>query len=377
MSRPRIVQKKNGSAVIFWGAGQFERQPRLNHDDPLTLWAIRGQQVGRTTAQLLECFYQNPDKFPRVQRFPRLPWHAPTINFDAIPRLADIPKHNVHWMVDGLIPSRTLTLLAAQPGDFKTWLSLYLAGSVSRGETFLGRTTERTQVLYLDRDNPYAVTRQRLAILGIREGDQLRVWGNWLQYPPPLIGDHRLLDFAQQRPLIIFDSFLRFHSADENSAKEMARVMEALRRLVTAGATVLVLHHSPKSKQSAYRGSTDIHAGVDVAFELSVNRGTDPPILSLNCFKHRFLPEFQLKLRPHLDCGEFAVTSDPVAMRADTTTQKLKTEIERRPGQSQEQLISQLGLPERMGRDVLQAGTGTHWTAKRGNRKTLLYYPIS
>src|SRR5439155_25835281 len=57
---------------------------------------------------------------------------------------------------------------------------------------------------------------------------------------------------------MVFDSLLRFHSADENSATEMKVAMGCLRDLVTAGATVVVLHHRSKSETSTYRGSSDI-----------------------------------------------------------------------------------------------------------------------
>ncbi len=79
-----------------------------------------------------------------------------------------------------------------------------------------------------------------------------------------------MLEFARQEPVLIVDSMIRFHTADENSATQMAPVMADLRQLATAGATVVVLHHhKSKSETSSYRGSSDIVAGADVAFALA------------------------------------------------------------------------------------------------------------
>ena len=69
---------------------------------------------------------------------------------------------------------------------------------------------------------------------------------------------------------MIVDSFIRFHAADENSATEMGRVMTDLRALANAGATVVLQHHKPKAEGTQYRGSSDIKAGVDVAFAVAI-----------------------------------------------------------------------------------------------------------
>ena len=54
-------------------------------------------------------------------------------------------------------------------------------------------------------------------------------------------------------PVFIFDTLVRFHSAEsETSSSAMAPVMAALRKIAATGATVLVLHHRGKSEFSQY-----------------------------------------------------------------------------------------------------------------------------
>ena len=222
----------------------------------------------------------------------------------------------IEWMVEGILPRASVTLLAGEPGSYKTWLALALLRDVATGGNFLGRKCAQASVLYLDRENPLAVMRERLAVLGIEQSAaaDCRIWGGWLADAPPGIGDFRILEIARERrPLIVFDSLIRFHAAaDENSATEMSMVMADLRALANAGATVVALHHKPKSDGSHYRGSSDIAGGVDTA--LAVSRDRDAGLLRLECFKSRFAEEFSLTLRPELTGeGDFVVSDSPEA----------------------------------------------------------------
>ena len=183
----------------------------------------------------------------------------------------------------GLIPARGITVIAGEAGAWKTWLAFALARAVTLGGDFLDRRTSVAQVLYLDRENPLSLIRDRLQVL-LGGASDFRPWGLWCTDEPPMIGDPRLLEFAKDGLLIIFDSMIRFHGADENSATEMDQVMARLRQLTTVGASVVVLHHKAKSDTSSYRGSSDIVAGADAVFALAKR----DDLLELRTFKNRF-----------------------------------------------------------------------------------------
>ena len=72
----------------------------------------------------------------------------------------------------------------------------------------------------------------------------------------------------------------------------MSRVSEAFRKLTVSGATVIILHHRGKSEFQDYRGSSEIIAGVDVAFSIR----KDENILTFKCIKHRYIQEPHLRL---------------------------------------------------------------------------------
>jgi hypothetical protein len=296
-------------------------------------------------------------------------------DFADVPDLLALPVEPVSWLVERMIPRAAVTLVAGEPGSYKSWLALCLGRAVAEGAPFLERACPQMPVLYLDRENPQAVVRERLQVLGIRSAERLRVWGGWLADPPPYIGDARLLQIARQlRPLIIFDSLIRFHDGDENSATEMSPVVSDLRALAHAGATVVVLHHRAKSEASRYRGSSDILGGVDVAVAVSHDR--DAGLIRLQCFKSRFAAEFAFTLRPELDAaGGFALADAPGVSREGADVEALRRVIATQPGLSQREVVRGAGLPRNRGIELLRREEGRVWRVERGPHGAALYYP--
>lgn len=297
--------------------------------------------------------------------------------WDEIPDVTTMEAPKVEWIVDRVIPRASVTLIAGEPSSYKSWLALALLRAVANDGKFLGRECAHQSVLYLDRENPQAVVRDRLAVLGMESLRSARIWGGWLPDAPPLIGDVRLIQFTcERKPLVIFDSMIRFHTADENSATEMAEVMQKWRELANAGATVVLLHHRAKSETSRYRGSSDILGGVDTAFSLSRDRQAG--VLKLECFKSRFLEEFSLTLRPDLSgSGDFVVTEAPEETAAREESQRLSEMIRAKPGQTQSELLEASGLPHGKGREILSQLDGQFWRSERGSHNAKRFFPLA
>jgi hypothetical protein len=154
----------------------------------------------------------------------------------------------------------------------------------------------------------------------------------------------------------------------------MAMVMGDLRALANAGATVVALHHKPKSEGSHYRGSSDIAGGVDTAW--AVSRDRDAGLLRLECFKSRYAEEFSLTLRPELgSMGDFVVTDSPEASSEQTDVEKLAEAIRRTPGQPKERLIEASGVAQRRGRVLLERFDGQLWNSKPARHNAMLFFP--
>ena len=296
--------------------------------------------------------------------------------WDEIPDVMTMAAQKTEWVVEGIIPRASVTLLAGEPGSYKSWLALTLLRSVLTGGKFLERECMTLPVLYLDRENPLAVVLERLAMLGVESLESAKIWGGWLPDAPPAIGDARLLEIARQRrPLLLLDSLIRFHSSDENSATEMAEVMQNLRALANLGATPVVLHHKPKAEGTRYRGSSDIAGGVDTAF--SVSRDRQAGILKLECFKSRFVEEFSMTLRPDLSgAGDFTVTEAPEATADRNDAEKLAQAIRAKPGLTQGDVITASGVPKGRARAMLQKFDGQLWHTEPGAHNAKRFFPL-
>lgn len=330
----------------------------------------------RDVQRYAQALATNPDLLAEAEANPKGNGAGIIHAWDEIPDAMMIAKPKIEWIVEGIIPRDSVTLIAGEPGSYKSWLALSLLRAVSTGARFLDRECKAVDVLYLDRENPLAVIRDRLAILGIESLGNAKIWGNWLRDAPPTIGDVRLVQIARERrPLLVFDSLIRFHSADENSATEMAPVMGDLRALANAGATVVALHHRAKNETSRYRGSSDIAGGVDTAF--AVSRDRQAGILKLDCFKSRYREEFSITLRPDLsDAGDFAVTESPEIATARDEAEKLALAIRSNPGRAQGELLAALGLPKGRARAMLEQFDGQLWRSERGLHNAKRFFPL-
>ena len=119
--------------------------------------------------------------------------------WDEIPDAMMMSAPKTEWIAEGIIPRASVTLIAGEPGSYKTWLALSLLRGVSTGGRFLERECKPTSVLYLDRENPLTVIRERMAMLGMEALASSKIWGGWLPDAPPAIGDVRLLQIARDR----------------------------------------------------------------------------------------------------------------------------------------------------------------------------------
>lgn len=223
--------------------------------------------------------------------------------FDLMPGLDKVPNISVEWIVEDLVPRAALTVLAGERGSYKSFACLDLAARVAVGYPFAGHKTITTPVLYLDRENGAQIINARKTFLGIGDTsseDGLSYWGTWMTEDPCGLNDERLIATAEKRkPLIIFDSLIRFcQGKDENSADAMAKVTELFRKLTKVGATVVVIaHKSDKPGSSPYRGSSEILAGCDVGWSLIKEMGS---VVKWQCIKNRFHEEafFRFQIQP-------------------------------------------------------------------------------
>jgi archaellum biogenesis ATPase FlaH len=228
----------------------------------------------------------------------------------------------VDWLIDKLIPERSITLLHGRGGLGKTWLCLIIAQEITEGREFFSLQTKVRPVVYIDFENSLPLLIERIRKLNIRD---VLFWHLSADLKPPKLDSENYIQYKELPPksLLIFDSLRAAHDGDENSSRDMSLVMGHLKELRELGFTILLNHHTAKADERTYKGSTAISDLSDHVLSLHrVKRSTfeeieddlEPGPGDFFWFgtreKTRYSP-FHLFLTFDADVGGFILAEDP------------------------------------------------------------------
>lgn len=278
---------------------------------------------------------------------------------EEIPNLEDVSSAPIGWAAEYLIPMAAVTLVSSESGDGKSTLISKAGYCISRGLPFLGRECSPHPVVYLDCENSHSVVLERFQRLHIRTDGNYHYWGQWLPDEPPAAGGAIMWEYVARcapKPVIIVDSLIGFHPGAENDNSETRRYMSQYRKLASAGAGIVLLHHSGKGENTKeYRGASDIKGSVDIAYHLA-NLSGDGTLgtMRLKAFKMRFSATPELVFR-YVN-GEFLVDDRGTA---PTVTDSLGALLKANPGiraADYEQLAADKNLGRNRARQFLHNG---------------------
>ncbi len=243
-----------------------------------------------------------------------------------------LDQRPLEFLVQGLVPSESLTALAGLSGHGKTWLSLSLAKALVKGGKLWGEwdVVKRTPVLYLVPEVGDRSLKLRLDILS-QDGSGWCDHQDWFLSRTFTEGETLSLSspevLAVARGRVVFlDTTIRFVEGEENNAtdnsKGLARAVLGL--IAKGGATgVVLLHHSPKAfrnEQEMYlenvlRGTGDIGAMISAAYGVRLLDPAEAGVVHVECLKPRDFEgprPFQLGLKPFLnELGDLAMVKKP------------------------------------------------------------------
>lgn len=189
------------------------------------------------------------------------------------------------FVIDGLLERGGLSCIIGSPGIGKSNVALDMACCIGIGQTWQGRKTLKTRVLYLPGEGLSGTVQRikawshmhetpdvmideglRLANDIVRVGASSEAWS--------LFADYVL---RQNIGLVIFDTFARTcTSVNENDAMEVGRAIarfDTLRRLTNCG--VVVIHHTGKHTPEVARGSSALYGAIES--ELLIRASTIDP----------------------------------------------------------------------------------------------------
>jgi len=210
------------------------------------------------------------------------------------------------FLIDGLLPLPSLTIVFGGPGSLKSMMLLDMAACIAAGRPWLesmpagsvrpGITlrTSQAKVLWIDFDNGVLSSDERFEAIG--RGHELPADAplHYVSMPSPWLdaSDRTLIleleqyirQFAYE--LVIVDNLGLVTGDVEENSGDMARVMGHLRYLSeAAGCAVIVVHHQRKSngfgmagdipKGETLRGHSSINAALDLALLVDRREGDD------------------------------------------------------------------------------------------------------
>ena len=196
-----------------------------------------------------------------------------------------MPEDLKPWIIDNIVYSEGFCFIYGVEGVGKSFLTLDMAKAVATGEDWLGKfKTSKTNVLFLDKENPHSITKRRIAGIGINSKETPNIY--WLKYPEKFCfaGDRGgYSDFAvalintiatRQIGLIIFDAFVDFMIGNESSSGDTQAFFDSIRELYPRIAYAS-LHHENKPSQGVFRsdsqrlrGSSNINAQTVTMFRM-------------------------------------------------------------------------------------------------------------
>ena len=275
------------------------------------------------------------------------------------------------WLVPSLLAEGSVNLISSASGTGKTWFAYFLAGAVAHGRSVFGEQVKQRKVVYVDGENPAYVVKQRLHDLGIPETPDLKVWGGWEVEAPRGPDNPAILAFAQrERPLLIWDSLVEFHTGEEQSSTATRQFMRQFRQLANLGATVVILHHTGKAESAQkYRGSSDIEAAVDMAYTLeATNKNAPLDQLTLEAFKCRLEPVPTRQLRYVRGSGfeVSAILAKPADRRLEPV-EVVKGIVQAEPGLNQSDIVKR-GMAAGISKHAVEEALKREdiFTSKRG-----------
>lgn len=233
----------------------------------------------------------------------------------------------MEWLIDGVLPANALMALIGPSGTGKTFLALYQALSVACGMEWCGRKTKHGPVLYVMAEGSTGLKMRVSDWFAYHKlSNDVPIW--FLPHAVDLRDDEDVanLKLCVERlspVLIVIDTLARcFPDGDENSARDVGKVITAATKLQSiSSASVMIVHHTRRA-DTLERGSSAFRGAMD-AMLLLTEKGKKT--IKLSCEKMKESAKFEpmhFELLKYASSCVVIPTSRAIDAEADGVDQK-------------------------------------------------------
>ena len=175
-------------------------------------------------------------------------------------------------LIEGLLKQKRIMVLGAASKIGKTWTFVNLVISIATGQPWLGCNTTKGKVLYLNFELPDDEIQERIEAVKIArcitlEDGQLDVWNLSEHSAPydvilPVISER--IKTKEYSAIVLDPIYCMYGDLDENSAGDVADLMNALRKLANKSKAAIVFAHHFSNGNQAGKESQDRISGSGV-----------------------------------------------------------------------------------------------------------------
>lgn len=207
-----------------------------------------------------------------------------------------VPK--IEYILDPFIRKGGITIIGGEPGTKKSLLSMLISLCICKGEKLFDKfEVKKGKVIYLDYENGEIVLVNRFHSLlyGNFKGNKkdtenilLSVFDDLKLDGPDTIEKLYKIDEKYNPDIYIFDSLVRCMEGDEDKSTDVRKVFDNLKYFMSKGKSIIILHHTNKSKQkgmNALRGSSDLGGMAEIVMMLESSNN----FTYVKLVKHRHL----------------------------------------------------------------------------------------
>lgn len=184
------------------------------------------------------------------------------------------PKNT--WLIKDIFEQATTGMLFGSPASGKSFIAMDMAFCIAIGHDFANKPVQQGQVVYLAGEGFNGLSKRFKALEAKYKIQTSDIYIS--NMPASLMCKENTDEVIEEvdkicpnPSLIIVDTLHRnFGGGDENSAKDVGKLMEVITAIIHhTGSAVLLVHHSGHSAGDRARGSSALKAALDVEYKIS------------------------------------------------------------------------------------------------------------